>query len=1150
MELIFSSRKFMKPVRQWSLFAGFSAVILVALAGTSRAADPYYINDAIVSYPGTAPYPPTIDATNFINDSSFTVNFTLQTLPIGLPLYETWDTVNYTNIGTLMANTGFQFDTQSTASGLHTRAGSFSNSGLVSCGSLNDLTDPFLGEFALLGYAQCVVNATNISNPGDVDVGEGGLIEFTGANLDLSRSTLTIEGSGANSSGTGAFGLNTNLWDPSLNLGATFAETPEFPIAPFFLALTNSTAYMDLRLVSSNLNVIRAVFIQDTSGSNVTESVYFGTAGQGFGNGSVTIQWAGSYLDPASGNTYSNYLYLNDDYVLGTTTNVLPILGVPINFTFTASQTPLAFLGLPTAPGFLPLYPPGGITNVYDVANVQLSSGVSTNTVANNSITNLPGRVQITGDSNLDLTLATITGQNYISIRSTNQFNGAGGALIQTPYADINLGVTNGFLTVSNVMGGVVPNWGGTVVAWNTRWLAVDTTGAFPVTNDFRVLIVSSQLTPTTSGAVQDLILHGTNSIVISDTFNVLRTFSADAQSLTLTTNPPGNGATALDGELNLGSANIFWQTATPNLQYLTNNGAIRMQNLAYFGHPFLTNITPAVAASGTLFENGTNVVKKDKVTIGTNQYMFVATLTNTVANQVLIVPASFDASLSNLIAAIDGITNSSVKYSTATRSNKMVVAGALMNHSFTVTALTNGTGGNLIATLFAPATGATNLSWQGHTNLFGGLNMATNVTSFLASSAFINNGVFMDQGTVIDSGDFESGDIFSNGVGPFTLQSLTTTLTNGILSAGGDVAITTSSLVTSNLALVATRSLTLTVTNELTDTGVTNNSFWWVGAGSVGSGLNLPIKPLSGDLLGTTITLYGPTNRVINNVWAGHDYGISNAGYTNNEAVGQLIFDVSTPTVPGHNAVLTFNAVGVSNALYVDSLILTNFATQGNATNHFNFPWLKINTNMVIYYAQALANGVSVAEEIDNQSRFGANGGRLRWVYTYAGYFSSTNYVYTNLDSSTFTNTVNEALAQSTTIDSDSDGLPNNIDPTPFFLPSELNVTVKVTNLPPQCVTVQWTTIPNATNYIYYATNMMSTNWLAFTNFNNWYYGNHVAVTNAAHVNYFRSPQVYINNSTLPDNSQQTNVWVHDVITNVPHFYKVVVDPWLNFME
>ncbi len=1135
----------------------------------AMAVDPYYVNNAIVTYPGTAEYPPQIDASNVINNSTFIVNFTEAEISLTQPFFETLDTVNYTNNGLLMANTGFQFDNQNGNSGLRTMSGSFFNPGTVSCGSVNDTTDPTGGLLAALGYAQCLVNATNITIPGEVDVGEAGLIQLTGQNVELYQSLLNIEspGVGANASGTGFFGLNTNLWDPTFNLGPNFADSPFFPIAPFELFLNNSTAYFQQPPAGNGSNIIhRSVFIQDTSGSNVSVSVYFGTGDIGLGGGDVAIQWTGSYLDPASGNTYNNYLYLKDDYVGGTATNVLRngVGGIPANFTFTETVgSPWPLLPLPAPPGFQNnVFQPGGITNLYDVVNAQLNTGVGTNSSANGSVTNLPGRVQISAQNHLDLTVAQITGENYLALRSTNQFNGSAGALIETPFADLYLGVTNGYplpLTISNVLAGTLPVWSGNVVAWNTRWIEVDATTG--ITNDYRVLIVSSQLTPTLGAQVNNLVLYDTNSIIISDTFNILGTFSANAQSLTLTTNLPGNGATSFDGELNLDSVGIFWQSSVPNLRFLTNNGAIRMQNLALFGFPFLTNVVPAIPASGTLSEllpKGTNVVKRDRVTIGTNQYVFVATLTNNIPNQVAIVTNSFAASLSNLIAAINAAPGGAgVGYSTNTRANPVAAAGPLITNDFAVTALVAGTAGNSIATLFTPATTSTNLSWGGHATLFGGLAPVTKVVSFLNGTAFINNGIFMDQGSIIYAGNFLGSGVFSNGVGSFTLQSLTATLTNEILQADGDVSITASSLVTSNLVLQANRSLTLVVTNLLT-AGQTNNSLWTVGSASVGYGLSLPIKPVTGDLLGTTIDLSAPTNRTVVNVWAGTDYGVSPNGYTNNEAVEQLILDVATPAINGHNGVLVFNGASASNALYVDLLVLTNFATQGNTTNNYNFPWLHINTtNMFIYFARAieLRNGQAfdVSEAIDYASQVqGANGSRLRWVNSYAGYLSSTNYFYTNRAGVVIAQPENLALAQSSVIDSDSDGLPNAADPTPFFLPPELNFSVRVTNLPPKMLRVEWTTIPNAMNFVYYTTNLHQppTNWLSFTNS---YYGTAGAAnpnrpfTNSALGVGFLSPQQYVDVATT-DNAQQTNVWVYDALTNEPpRYYRVFVAPQLN---
>ena len=333
----------------------------------------------------------------------------------------------------------------------------------------------------------------------------------------------------------------------------------------------------------------------------------------------------------------------------------------------------------------------------------------------------------------MNLELAQITQPDYLSLQSPNQFDGNAGARIAAPFSDLNLGVTNGYLTITNLLPQSFPVWCGTIQAWSTRWLVlttntVDGINFFTVTNDFRVEIVASQLTPTTVAQVQDLILHATNSVIISDAFNVMRTLSIDAQNLTLTTNGCGNGATSFDGELNLEPPNILWPSSLPNLRKLTNNGAIRTGNLAQFGSAtpvYITNstpATPAVAATGTLSEVGTsgNVAANNGVTIGTNYtytYTFVNTITNTAPNQVKIA-ATFDGSMSNLIAAINHAAGSGTSYSTNTPANTWVTAGLLTSHAFTVTARTNGSSGNSIVTTNSTAT--TNLTWNGLGNTFG----------------------------------------------------------------------------------------------------------------------------------------------------------------------------------------------------------------------------------------------------------------------------------------------------------------------------------------------------------------------------------------------------------------------------------------------
>lgn len=1089
----------MKRLLTWPLLCGLFGL---TLARPTLAADDLYQNDAYISYPGTEVFPPVIDATNFVNNGTFIINFT--TFSVNQPFYVTSDTLNYMNTGLIMGNFGFRFDHQPSGAGVRTMADTFVNQGTISVGSTNNTGDPFgglLGIFVTLGLTgfsgfplpECIVNATNITNPGEVVSGVDGIVKFTGNNIDFSNGALSMEGPGANgnSFGTGDFGLmSTNsFWDPSFDLTATTALSAPFQVAPFQLFLTNSTAYFNVASPDPLNNIIRAVFIQDDSGPSVSYNVYFGTAGLGFGNGNVTIEWVGSYQDAASGNTIANYLYLNDNYLRGSATNLFLINGIPDNFTFTESGVQLPTGVPPTAAGFLNVFPAGFITNRYSFANVSLlATTADTNTIqdANHSITNLPGRIEISAANELNLANAQITGPNYMSLQSPNQFDGSAGALIQSPLSDINIGVTNGFLTVSNLLSPSVPVWSGSVQAWSTTWISVDGAG---VTNDFRIVIVGSQLSPATLATVQNMILHGTNSIVISDALNVTRSFTADAQNLTTTTNGVGNGATSLDGELNFQGANVFsWPTSLPNLRNLTNNGALRFQNLAQFnglsnGIVIISN-TPALTAQGVLSEvaGRTNVLFGNKVLIGTNVYTFVKKLTNSIPNQIKLA-TQFDNTLGNLIAAINRTAGATTKYSSATMANPLVTAGSFTNHSFTVKARVAGVAGNSIQT--ANSVSTTNLTWNGHVTLFGGADLVPGSTNLLPVvpvpyANFINSGLVSGQGSTIWANNFVSSGTVSNyALGSFTLKSLTTTLTNGFNLAGGDISITSGSLVASNVVLVSGRSITLRVTNLLTDTGVTNGSIWTVQStnGVGGNGLIMPIKPALGDLLGTTITnnAAGPNKQVIN-IWAGQNRGVSVNGYTNNEAVGRLILDAL-----GTSSSFKFSGASVSNALYVDYLEFRDAMTNG-INNSYDFtPNLPISTNMVIYFAQAVANGTSIAAKIDEASKAGRNsGGRLRWVPAYVGNFSSITIIYP--DGST--NVVNAALAASTSIDSDGDGTANASDPTPFFTSAQVNLNLAMTNIPPLTAVIKWNSIPGSTNYVYYTTNFSSTVWFTLTNF------------------------------------------------------------------
>ena len=1105
---------------------------------------PLYQNKSSVYYTEANP-PPNIDATAFENDNGAIFSIDFGTLNTSTEFYQTLNTINYTNYGQMFTDTGYKFDLQTDGVIPDQIAGTFYNPGSITCGSSDEILDG--GLFIFYGAGQFIAWATNIINPGPVDVGGNGLMQFSGQNVDLSRSVLTIESpeifeeigstiTNINITGTanpiglvGAIGTDTNGdWNPAIDLGADFADSSE----PFqySLDLVNSTAYFNIANTGPSNNIIRAVFVENNS-TNVPYSVYFDTAGIGLGGGSATVAWTGSYVNPATGLWATNYLYLNNDYALGASTNAAVIGRIPNNFTFTGSLTPLIVGVTPAPAGFIPnVFFSGVVTNPYSYLSAQLiATTVATNTLLHTNVSALPARIVITGSNEVNMALANISGANYLSVTSSNQFDGSAGAQIAAAYADFSLGRTNGTLTISNLLEAQIPVWSGTVQAWSTRWLEVDTNTG--ITNDFRVVLVNSQLIPFTQPQVQNLTLNATNNLVISDVLNIFGNVFANAQNLTLTTNGNGSGATSPDGELDIISPTFSWSTSLPDLLNLTNNGVISLPTFAQFisttNNISVIPTTPWATATGKLSKTaGTNVRANDMVTLGTNQYVFVSKLTNTVANQVLI-GTTFAGSLTNLFAAIDEGSGSGTSYSSATIVNPLALADAVATNAIMVTSIQQGSAGNAIAT----TTTSTNLTWTNGITLTGGVNGVTGSTNSTSASVpydnFINNSLLSDQGATIWADNFVNGGTILNGGSSFTLQSLTVTLTNSLIDADGNISFTADSLEASNVVLDTGGSLTLQVTNLLTDDvpngagPVTNGNVWVVGSSS-SAGLNLPIVPVSGGLLGTTITNSASFNRNVINTWAGHNFGDSAAGYTNNAAIGRLILDAST------NGVFTFNGAstvsGVTNGLYVDYLELRDQAT--NLDTHGNPIALTNSPNLVIYYAQAVMEGVSVAEKLNHE-----NNNHLRWVPAYAGHYSSTNIFYAGT-----TNTINAALAASQDIDSTGDGTVNANNPEPVFVPSQVNFSVVVTNVPPLSAKLQWTTIPNATNIVQYTTNLLSPSWQIFTNFNAYYYGANLAVP-VTPTNGFISPQ------TVP--GPFTNVWVFDALTNsTQRYYRVLVSP------
>ncbi len=1125
----------MKPTFFQSSICGFSrfqrilAGIFMGLVFVQAVLAQTYVNNQneYYSVPGP-PTPPQINDTGFDNENIFSVSY--ETFVNNQIIFSEpwWGTLYYTNNGQLIVNApiivseedvisldtltsgvGFEFDLQQNSG--NTMAGTFYSPGDVYCDSIltgnNVIQEPNgLGGvedfFFPTSIGGCIVSATNIIVPGTIEVGIDGQLTLNGQNVNLSRSVLTMENAeeleglnlegNAPFTGTGESGVYTNIWDPQADLTEVSALSADFPLFPLGFQIEPSTPYN----AQAGL-VNRSAFVEDISGSNVTYSVWFGTPATITGSGEVAVGWTGTYLNYATGQYLTNYLYLNDDYLAGAVTNVpLGPFGYPDNFTLTESATPL-ITATPSPPG-LPDFPPGGITNnTYVYGDFLSESLIQTNPSGVNpsgSITDLTSRVVVNASSELNLSFAQISGANYLSINAPNQFDDNGGSQVQSLFSDLNLGATNGSINISNVLDSQIPDWTGTIEAWSTRWLATETnfvgTNAVLVTNDWRTVLVFSDLDPLTGPQVRNLTVNATNNVNISDELNIYGSLFISAQSLNLTTNLIGVGAASPVGELNLANASSStwnWLGSFPNLLWLTNNGAIIMPAASDILSSMPTNTVtpgaPATSATATLAEgNGSNVAKKSTVTIGTQTYTFTNSITSKSPPYVVFIGASFDASLTNLIAAINYGTGAGKVYSTnKAYANGFVTAGKLTNHTFTVTSIDAGPVGNVIPVSVT----ATNLAWNSP-ELSGGSNAmpaTTNLTvTTVPLNTIVNSGVFSDFGSIVWVDNFVNGGFITNGPGSFLLTSLTTTMTNGVLYAGGDISINAGSLLTSNLLLQAGRGLTLNITNSISDYDVTNGNIWTVddtnGTGFDGLGLVLPMLPASTDpsnnLLGTTIYIQSPPpNKAVTNIWAGRDYGASTNGYyTNNVAIGQLSLDAL-----GQNSQLYFTGTatnGATNAIYVDRLILNHYASYANGEGTANIPSLLFNTNLVIYYADAVAssnvNGGPL-EEVSYQLNH-SNTNHLQWVPEYVGYFSSTNLAYPGGVTEGF----NVGLLESP-LDSDGygvDGLPvaNAQNPYPFFIANEINFQQTITK---SGVQLTWCSIPSSTNYVYYSTNMLS---------------------------------------------------------------------------
>jgi hypothetical protein len=595
------------------------AVVTAALGRT----DPSFVNNNILIFPPGVP--PMIDASNFINNSAFIDNTfnSLLTVP-----YETANTVNYTNFGVLGAVEGFRFDTFNTQTALYTNAANFYNGvgAIVNCGGTNDgpyfVTNAVFFTLGGLGGAECLVWATNIINRGTIEMGPDSLLSLQGQNISLRGGLLNMEGFETGDlfgfSGTfdGYWGLGqTPNYNPVASFGPNFAAAP----GPYWVTnrdysameteLSSATAYMNA--ITNAITVIstdgtntqygigiayQIVYLQTADDRNISHNVYF--------PGDSIVDWFWPSTNIITGIAQTNHLYLEDN-LIGITNLVLVTNGVaPPNTGYGWTYIPtnyflfqggLFFLGIPAAPG-LPLGIIGPDTNNFSSGFTAYEAifeptTVIASDVAGQTYSNMPGRIEVTADKQLDLSSSRIAGLNYVRLTATNNYTQDSNTRILSAVADYNLGVTNATMTVSNLLAPTCPRLNGYVELFSTAWTNIPgpvtnftgiATNVYFFTNSYFITLVNSQLKSSSPSEVQNLTLHAPTNVVISDVLNVLSNITIDAYNVTITTNGPG--AQTPTGQLNIPSGNPLGASVFPRLRTLTNYGVISVQNAAAFG--------------------------------------------------------------------------------------------------------------------------------------------------------------------------------------------------------------------------------------------------------------------------------------------------------------------------------------------------------------------------------------------------------------------------------------------------------------------------------------------------------------------------------------------------------------------------------------
>ncbi len=634
---------------------------------------PLYVNNGTVTNPTDIP----LDVATFVNNGTIDMVTSYQVVNGQYEInpqvpFETSDTQNYTNKGTIITAPGWWFDNAPSSTGSRQLSANFVNIGDgVSSGIVSAMDDP------VYGVSYLWINALNINTKGAplFTVGANGWMQIVGTNVNLARSGLEV----TPIVGRGSFNTSSNFFPDSaiydeywgatnmfmnsatlmqLNKGNLIVASPPHTVIPgpvngrppIVLENPLSDSYTNA-LDTASLNVTNedgSTETIDVPTNIVQQAVFVGIGDPRYMSAQIRFQ-GGQFKTAAvalnttltnviTGLPETTTIYLVD--TLASETNGGLLTNITTGSTFRPGNylvsrvRPSEFAGGASGLGPPPVnffYDPDFfssslVTNEYAAYCAFVDNLGSRPPAISGSITNLPGRINIIAGS-LDLTQTRIQGEGPINIQ-TRHLVGSSNAVVAGPILSYNLGSTNGKLNVMNLVpNGNVLQVQGDIYAWSALWTNFSTiltpnynidtntgtpTFAFNYTNivqvTFYILMVDGSGLLSQQPAAVYDLATHATSVVISDPVTVNQSFLVDGQSFTL-----GNSLTFS------GTVTSWSSVNAPSLKYFTNNGTLNIPNSANFGgdtaapySAFINNGT--ITASGqtintAYFENNGTLV-------------------------------------------------------------------------------------------------------------------------------------------------------------------------------------------------------------------------------------------------------------------------------------------------------------------------------------------------------------------------------------------------------------------------------------------------------------------------------------------------------------------------------------------------------------